>query len=931
MYRVLTCLNTEHDWRLVALAAAICFLASFAAMNLFARARATQGRARLVWIVTAGAATGGGIWATHFIAMLAYDPGVATAYGIGLTALSLLAAVVVTGGGLYFAVNGPKHWNAAVGGGILGAGVASMHYLGMSALQLPGRVTWAPDLVLISIALGVLFGAAALWVAVCRNDWRATVGGALLLTLAIVSHHFTAMGAVSIVPDPTRVIEPLSLSPSSLSFAVAGATAALIAICLIGAFADRYTENTIREQNVRLDAALNNMVQGLCMFDPAGRLVLWNQRYVEMYGLAPESIKAGCTLEDLLALRTASGTFAGDLQQYAAEIHAARAESKTWSRTIEIPDGRTIYIVNRPLPSGGWTSTHEDITERRKAEKQLDHTRTFLNTVIENVPAALVVKEAREHRYVLVNRAGEELFGVPREQMIGKSAHDLFPKKDADRIVANDDELFRSGEQVSLEEHTLHTPGHGARLVASKRLAIPGIGGEGQYLLGFLEDVTERKRAQERIAHMAHHDALTDLPNRAAFTERLASTFEQAAASGQPFAVLCIDLDRFKEINDVFGHSVGDVVLRQASERLRAAAEGAFVARLGGDEFIVISTGGAQPKTAEELAERLLVSGSADIEIEGYRLQTGLSIGVAIYPADGADTTTLVANADAALYRAKADGRGSIRFFEADMDKRLRERRALQKDLRTAIERGEIALHYQPLAVMGGEIIGFEALARWSHPTLGMVPPNTFIPVAEESGLIVELGEWILREACREAASWPRPLQIAINLSPVQFRRGDLPALIHSALLQTGLAPGRLELEITENVLIDDYSRAVSILRKIKSLGVRIAMDDFGTGYSSLSYLQSFPFDKIKIDKAFIANVEKNHQSATIVRSVIGLARGLGLPVLAEGVETQGQLSFLAHEACDQVQGYFLGRPGPIDGYAEVVGRTGPKTRAAAG
>jgi diguanylate cyclase (GGDEF)-like protein/PAS domain S-box-containing protein len=752
-----------------------------------------------------------------------------------------------------------------------------------------------------------------------------------LLTLAIVSHHFTAMGAVSIIPDPTRVIEPLSLSPSSLSLAVAGVTVALLGICLIGAFADRYTENKIQEQNVRLDAALNNMVQGLCMFDPAGGLMLWNHRYLEMYGLAPESIKVGYTLEDLLALRTASGTFAGDPQQYTAEIHAAHAESKTWSRTIEVPDGRSIYIVNRPLPSGGWTSTHEDITERRKAEKQLDRTRTFLNTVIENVPAALVVKEAREHRYVLVNRAGEELFGVPRDQMIGKSAYDLFPKKDADRIVASDDELFRSGEQVSLEEHTLHTPGHGARLVMSKRLAIPSVDGETQYLLGFLEDVTERKRAQERIAHMAHHDALTDLPNRAAFTERLAFTLEQAVASGQPFAVMCIDLDRFKEINDLFGHSVGDVVLRQASQRLRAAAEGAFVARLGGDEFIVISTGGAQPKTAAELAERLLASGSADFEIEGYHVQTGLSIGVAIYPTDGADTTRLVANADAALYRAKADGRGSVRFFEADMDKRLRERRALQKDLRTAIERGEIALHYQPLAIIGGEIIGFEALARWSHPTLGMVPPNTFIPVAEESGFIVELGEWILREACREAASWPRPLQIAINLSPLQFRRGDLPALVHSALLETGLAPGRLELEITETVLIDDFSRAVSILRKIKALGVRIAMDDFGTGYSSLSYLQSFPFDKIKIDKGFIANVEKNHQSATIVRAVIGLARGLALPVLAEGVETQGQLSFLSHEACDQVQGYFVGRPSPIAGYAEVVGRTAPIKQAAAG
>jgi predicted signal transduction protein with EAL and GGDEF domain len=333
------------------------------------------------------------------------------------------------------------------------------------------------------------------------------------------------------------------------------------------------------------------------------------------------------------------------------------------------------------------------------------------------------------------------------------------------------------------------------------------------------------------------------------------------------------------------------------------------------------------------LGNRLLTAVAQDLEIEEHQLQIGLSIGVAIFPADGRDATTLLANADAALYRAKADGRGSMRFFEPKMDERLRERRALQHDLRSALTHNELILHYQPQALIGGAIIGFEALVRWHHPVRGIVSPGTFIPIAEESGTIIQIGEWILREACREAASWPRPLQIAINLSPVQFRQGDLAGLVHSILLETGLAAHRLEFEITEGVLIGDSARALSILRRLKALGVRIAMDDFGTGYSSLSYLQSFPFDKIKIDRAFISNVEKNDQSAAIVRAVIGLGRGLHLPVVAEGVETPDQLEFLLREECDEVQGFLIGRPLPIDHYAEFVGRpTGTQPlRAAAG
>ena len=372
--------------------------------------------------------------------------------------------------------------------------------------------------------------------------------------------------------------------------------------------------------------------------------------------------------------------------------------------------------------------------------------------------------------------------------------------------------------------------------------------------------------------------------------------------------------------------------MRAVAQRLSATLEGAFLARLGGDEFAVIVTESPAPTHAARLAERLLAAVGEDFEIEGHRLRIGLSVGIALYPIDGADGGALLANADAALYRAKAEGRGSIRFFEADMDQRLRERRALLLDLRSAVEQGQFLVYYQPQARIDGEIIGFEALARWQHPTRGLVPPDTFIPIAEESGLIHPIGEWILREACREAASWPKPLHIAINLSPVQFRHGDLAGLVHQVLIDTALAPGRLEFEITESVLIDDLPRALSILRRLKALGVRIAMDDFGTGYSSLSNLQAFPFDKIKIDRSFISDLERNAQSATIVRAVIALGRGLNLPVVAEGVETRAQLEFLASEACSEVQGFLLGRPLPIANYAELVGRAAlPGAKASVG
>jgi diguanylate cyclase (GGDEF)-like protein/PAS domain S-box-containing protein len=562
----------------------------------------------------------------------------------------------------------------------------------------------------------------------------------------------------------------------------------------------------------------------------------------------------------------------------------------------------------------------------------LGRTQNFLDTIIENMPVSVAVRDARDRCYVLINRTAETIFGIARGDLIGKLAHDPSDRETANDLFPLGDEALRTRDLQTVDEHVVHTHHNGTRILTTKNLSIPDQTGEQRYLLSLSEDITERKQAEARIQHMAHHDALTDLPNRAAFVEHLTRTLDAAKASQEAFAVLSIDLDHFKEVNDTFGHAVGDDLLREMAQQLSAVASEAYLARLGGDEFTLITPKGDHPALAEILAGRLHAAVATDLDIHGQHLRVGISIGIAIFPTDGTDATTLLNNADAALYRAKAAGRGKTRFFEIEMDNRLRERRALQHELASAIARNEFRLYYQPLAKIDGEVIGFEALLRWHHPQRGMVSPATFIPVAEESGLIMQIGEWVLREACREAASWSRPLQIAVNLSPIQFRHGDLAGMVHSVLLDTGLAPTRLELEITEGVLVEDFARGLSILRRLKTLGVRIAMDDFGTGYSSLSYLQSFPFDKIKIDQSFISNVKSNPQSAAIVRAVIGLAHGLKLPVLAEGVETKAQLDFLAAESCNEVQGYLMGRPHPILEYSELIGRddaAGEKLRRA--
>ncbi|MEZ2146709.1 EAL domain-containing protein [Bradyrhizobium sp. DN5] len=799
MYQVLFCLTDEHDWRLVALGGVVCLLASAAAISLFQRARATLGPGRLAWIALDAAVSGCGIWATHFIAMLAYGPGGAGAYNIPVTLLSLILAISVTFVGLSIAVSSSRPVWIALGGAIVGSGVAAMHYTGMAALEIPARVDWIGSTVAASVLFGIVFAALALFIAARRDDLSHALTATTLLTLAIVAHHFTAMGAVLLTPDPTRAISRLSIPPASLSFLTASAAVAIIAIALVAALLDRRAKGQLGRQQIVLDSALENMSQGLCMFDADGKIMLFNERYAAMLRRT-DILLTGRLLIDVLREEQAKGRWQGDAEEFFARLVADAREGRTTTDVVN-RFGRSIRVVNQPMQGGGWVATFEDITE-------------------------------------------------------------------------------------------------------------------------WLE-------AQAKISHMARHDALTSLPNRVLFHEQLEQGLRRTR-SGDQLAVLCLDLDHFKDINDSLGHPIGDALLKEVGRRLKTTVgEHDTVARLGGDEFAVVQIGRSEETAARSLAGRLVEVISAPYEIDDHQIVIGVSIGIALAPQDGNNPDELLKNADLALYRAKADGRGTYRFFETGMDARAQARRLLEMDLRAALQRDEFEVYYQPIRdVASGRVVAFEALLRWNHPQRGLIAPISFIPLAEETGLIVQLGEFVLRSACTDAATWPDDVDVAVNLSPVQFKSPHLVASVTEALTASGLDARRLELEITESVLLQNSDATLATLHELRAMGVRISLDDFGTGYSSLSYLRSFPFDKIKIDRSFVSELATREDSMAIIRAVTGLGRSLGIVTTAEGVENDAQLELLRREGCTQAQGYLFSKPRPASDVAMML--DGPRLRASA-
>jgi diguanylate cyclase (GGDEF)-like protein len=809
VYRVVHCLSTQHDQRLVALAVVICAIAALTSFKIYSHVLVSRGFQRLGLLLLTGVCSGAGVWATHFIAMLAYEPGVSTAYEPIATSASLFIAVAAATVGFAIASGSRGRWpgvsGAAFGGAVVGSGIALMHYTGMGALVVPGTLEWDSASVVASLAIGSLLAAAAMF---AYHVWSARQRlwlAAGLLTLAICGLHFTAMGAVTIVPDPFVVVRSSQISDLVMAFAVTGATlvvmlSGITSIAFMESRTRRQREEELRVQNLRFETALRHMSQGLCMFDAEKRLAVCNDRYARLYRLPPDLLRVGTPHDVIIAHRVSNGVLKGE-SSAAAVAHKISALGRLPAdassvRVDELADGRQICITRQPMPGGGWVALHEDITDRRKSE--------------------------------------------------------------------------------------------------------------------------------EKILHMARHDALTDLPNRVLLRERLEQALASTRKGGRCLAVLLLDLDRFKEINDTLGHPVGDELLRTVAERLRSCVgETATIARLGGDEFAIVEDVTDPIAEATDLAQRIQETLSAPLDLGDHQVVVGSCIGIATAPLDGTDPDQLLKSADMALYCAKGNGRGTHCFFEPEMDRVMQARRDLERDLRNALVNGEFELHYQPVIdLQSGEISGCEALLRWHHPRRGLVLPTEFVSLAEETGLIVPIGEWVLRTACAEAATWPDRVKVAVNLSPAQFRSSRLLTAVVGALASSGVAAHRLELEITETALIRDSDTAFETLRKLHELGLRIALDDFGTGYSSLNFLRKFPFEKIKIDRSFVNELSHaTEESCAIVRSVVGLATSLGKTTTAEGVETRELLDLVRAEGCTEAQGFYFSAPRPSSEMAALLRR----------
>lgn len=534
------------------------------------------------------------------------------------------------------------------------------------------------------------------------------------------------------------------------------------------------------------------------------------------------------------------------------------------------------------------------------------HTPEYLSAIIEYLPSMVFVKDMADGRFLLLNKAGEQLLGVSRTDLIGKTDFDMFTRADAERFSKADRDVVASGRLVTIENEPLSTSS-GIRSLRTQKVGIPGPDGKPRYLLGISEDVTERLQVEQHNHHLSYHDALTDLPNRRSFQIALE---EDLCGPQARFALLALDLDRFKAINDRMGHLAGDELLRNIADRMRQAIGGEdLLARLGGDEFGIIHRY-ATKKSAAQLAGRIVSIMSKPFMIEGKRAAIGVSVGVVLSPDSGVTADGLVKRADLALYKAKAQGKGRYVCFDPVMEEKADTERLLLDEMAIALKKSQFEIHYQPIVdTRSGKIVCCEALLRWRHPELGMVPPSDFIPVAEMSGFIEPIGRWVLEHACKEAAQWPDDVRVAVNLSARQFSGFEFAAMVARVLERTKLLPHRLELEITETVFLQDSEENIRVLQALKQLGVRIVLDDFGTGFSSLAYLRKFSFDKLKIDRSFVADLPTSDGNLAIVRAIIGLGRSFSADVTAEGVETAAEHELLAQEGCEQCQGFLFHRP----------------------
>ncbi len=767
---VIKCMRDMHDVRLMVVAGLVCAVGIYASFAIGNHAARANGSARSRWGVVSTVASASTAWATHFIVLLAFKPGMPAAFEPVLTAISLTCAIFGLGAGVLISIRVRQRWQLFGAGLLVGVGVTGLHYIGQAAYLVQGTVVWNLTLVLPSVIASLPLSGLAM-VAVGSRDRRIRATAAPLLFVSIAVLHFCGMAAMTLHFDAAKRFPDNAVSPQAITPVVAGVSLALIVLAIFGWRFDLTAKANLRHDRRRLRELADVALEGLliCHND----IVITANNSIELLsGHVPGTL---------------SGSFVSSL-----------------------------------LPGLDISSLPE------REEREMD----------------------------LIGADGLE---VPV------------------RVLRR---------EVAL--------GHKIQTVIAVR------------------DQRERLKTEAKMRLLAFTDPLTGLANRTRFFDLLAIHTASRRDRDKIGAVLMIDLDRFKEVNDTLGHAAGDIVLRMVADRLQSTMRmDDALARLGGDEFAVLQTAVEAADAATALAARIVkIIAASPFMLDGQPIHLGASIGIAMAPDDGDDPAELMRNVDLALYAAKADGRGLYRRYDPSLDEKTRQRRAIEAGLRLALAEGQMELHYQPLVdSKTGCITSAEALVRWNHPVRGLVPPLDFIGIAEETGLIVPLGEWVLNTACAEAATWPGEMRVAVNLSPAQFRERSLVPVIVAALNSSGLAPGRLELEITEGVLLSDETGTLATLNELRSLGVHVSMDDFGTGYSSLSYLRKFPFDKIKIDQSFVRQLPHDAESAAIVRAIITMAKCLGMSTTVEGVETSEQFDFSVAEGCDTIQGYLISRP----------------------
>ncbi|RZI70576.1 MAG: EAL domain-containing protein [Pseudomonas sp.] len=746
-----------------------------------------------------------------------------------------------------------------------GLGIWASQFTFILAFNAPAPFTYDPTHILASMAVA-LVGSGLAWLLAVQTRPVRHFGGPMI-GLAAAGSQYVSMSAVQ-----TGFHITLDSGRAAASFVVCVAFATVAVCC------DRRT----KQDPAWLAAPL--VTTGVCLLHlvamTAANVQPIATHTIAAYGIDREAMATFVTGVSLLIMSIGAGNALVDRRASEAQLAAARGRA----------------LVAEEMLRGA--------AERERLANELRDQARISAAALDNMAQGLSMYDA-QNCLVIHNRRYAELYCIPPELLKrGSSFHEnhdalvehgvLDATRDISKRAVTFDANLISDSEIRLRD---------GRIILFRRRPLPGGGWVATH-----DDVTDAREASDQIAYLAAHDALTGLPNRVTFAAHL----EKATLRGEGFALLTIDLDRFKEVNDTLGHPVGDHILRESASRLRnVVGEGDMVTRLGGDEFAIFQRA-VSSSAPSALAARVIERLAEPFEFDGHTVMVGASVGICLAPDHGEHADDLMRKSDLALYAAKEDARGTYQMFESGMDSRLLERRQLEADLRAAIQEGQFEVHYQPLLnVSSQRISGFEALVRWNHPIRGLVPPGDFIATAEDSGLIIPIGEWVLRQACRDAASWPADVKVAVNLSSAQFKRGDIVAMVMSALTAAGLDPKRLELEITETVLLHDEQWIRTMLEILTSVGIGIAMDDFGTGYSSLSYLRSFPFTKIKIDRSFVSDLTGTSDAFAIVQATIQLSQKLGMQIVAEGVETGEQMEMLAAEGCDQIQGYHVSRPVP--------------------